>query len=749
MVFETEILEGGVLRINCLGSIYGCSLEDSDMVMSKVLDSLIAERKIVTIILAESREYEYDFPQTKLLIEIANAFSEILREKKIISLKNFGESGAGCEKLFPVWYSWANDLVSSQLRSDPVGAYVNLIRELRHAKIKSSNVVSIPVANCYDFYAKNVLVPLKEVLENCSLIQMAKPYLEGYHIGDRNIYREIFHPSVRPNFMYTKYMMQPPAGETVEKYKVGDVDIEIFKIPGKVRHVYHVIPPEFTLSEDEYVLLDEAKRILEERRPKEFEMRDQEKMREIFYNIGVELLRDLAEQSGKTVSQQQLEKMSSILTRYTAGLGILELLLADENVQDIFINSPLGGVPTYIYHSKYEECETNLIPSRTDGERWATRFKLISGRPLDEANPVLDTETYASGGRARVAAIYPKLSPDGMAIALRRHRERPWTLPLFLDVKFIDAIFAGLLSFITDYGRTYLIAGTRSAGKSSLLGALMLEIQPRFRVITVEDTLELPVEQLRQLGYNIERLKSRSVITHVETELPADEALRTALRLGDSSLIIGEVRSLEAKALYEAMRIGALSNVVAGTIHGDSAYGVFDRVVNDLMVPATSFKATDLIVICNRLRSADGLRSFRRVVEVTEVRKHWKDDPAEEGGFVNLMEYSSKSDSLKPTGTFLNGESIILNDIARNVREWSGNWAAVWENINLRGKIAQTIVEIANRADRNLMEAETVVDSNQMFHMLCERSKNENGFIDTERVYADWLDWFKKKAKSA
>ena len=124
-----------------------------------------------------------------------------------------------------------------------------------------------------------------------------------------------------------------------------------------------------------------------------------------------------------------------------------------------------------------------------------------------------------------------------------------------------------------------------------------------------------------------------------ETEMPADEALRTALRLGDSALIVGEVRSLEAKALYEAMRIGALSNVVAGTIHGESAYGVFDRVVNDLGVPKTSFKATDIIPICKSLRSADGLHRFRRMTEITEVRKKWEKNPDREGGFVNLMEY--------------------------------------------------------------------------------------------------------------
>ncbi len=89
-------------------------------------------------------------------------------------------------------------------------------------------------------------------------------------------------------------------------------------------------------------------------------------------------------------------------------------------------------------------------------------------------------------------------------------------------------------------------------------------------------------------------MKVASSMTKGTTEVPADEGIRTTLRMGDSALFIGEVRSTEAKALYEAMRIGASANVVAGTIHADSPYGVYDRVVNDLGVPKTSFKATDL-----------------------------------------------------------------------------------------------------------------------------------------------------------
>jgi hypothetical protein len=234
----------------------------------------------------------------------------------------------------------------------------------------------------------------------------------------------------------------------------------------------------------------------------------------------------------------------------------------------------------------------------------------------------------------------------------------------------------------------------------------------------------------------------------VETELPAEEALRVSLRLGDSCLILGEVRSKEALALYEAMRIGAMANVVAGTIHGESAYGLFDRVVNDLGVQPTSFKATDIVIINNMLKSADGLTSFRRTIEFTEIRKHWKEDPAAEKGFVNLLEYNAKEDSLVPTPTLLAGESEVINSIARNVRAWKGDWDAVWNNITLRANILDTIVKISKQAKKKeLLEAPTAVLSNSIFHLISEKVENEVGFLDSKEIYKRWLDWFKLYAK--
>jgi len=312
----------------------------------------------------------------------------------------------------------------------------------------------------------------------------------------------------------------------------------------------------------------------------------------------------------------------------------------------------------------------------------------------------------------------------------------------------LNPLGAGILGFLVDGSRTMLVAGTRSAGKTSLLGALLTEIMRKYRVITIEDTLELPAESLRKLGYNIQQMKVAAAMTKGTAEVSAEEGIRTTLRMGDSCLIVGEVRSSEAKSLYEAMRVGALANLVAGTIHGDSPYGVFDRVVNDLGVPRTSFKATDIIVVANPIRSADGLHRWRRVTEITEVRKLWEQDPLLENGFSDLMKYDGKTDELQPSDDLINGDSEILKSIAGNVKEWAGNWDAVWDNILLRSKIKETIVNFAvKNNDLDLLEAPFVIQSNDEFHRISDNIKEEVGVLDSKRIFFEWNEWLKRSIK--
>jgi type IV secretory pathway ATPase VirB11/archaellum biosynthesis ATPase len=362
----------------------------------------------------------------------------------------------------------------------------------------------------------------------------------------------------------------------------------------------------------------------------------------------------------------------------------------------------------------------------------------MSARPFDEAHPVLDFDLQDL--ETRVAVIGPPLSPSGTAFAFRLHKLTPWTLEQFIDVNYLNPLAAGLISFLIDMQSTTLIAGSRGSGKTSLLGSCLLEIPQNSRILVQEDTLELPVNYMKNIGFNIQRMKTKSAISvsKTETEVDPAEALRTALRLGDSALILGEVRSTEAKVLYEAMRVGAAGNVVMGTIHADSSYSVWDRVVNDLGVPTTSFKATDLVIVARPIRFKGSLTKHRRVVEVTEVKKHWDKDPSREGGLLALMKYDAAKDSLE-----LQEDNLKESDLLKKIQTTSGlSVNDIWAEVRLRGNAKLFLVEKKNElALPNLLESEnTSLASNKML-LFKEKMIEESGRTDYEVLLAQFKTW--------
>lgn len=728
-----------VMYINCNQCSHFPSLEGDPFCMLRTVDKLSREQKISRIIFNQHKNYIYDYDQTQILLEIANVYNHLIKQKEVLGI-NFNGRDAGLRR------SNIHYIVFNLLRSDPISAYIETVRFLREAKIVYKTIADKVEREDQIKYI-DILKDINDLLERTKLINQIKDQISGHVIGDRSLYRNIFKAIITPDFMFTRLMSRLPLdGEELDIYSVGDNDVKIFRLPNQIKNFYHINPPEFKISEDKQELLNLARTVLSEHKPREEEFLDIEKMRTTFFNIGRDLLIELAESKGYDIPYNEIEKLAEILVRHTVGFGLIEVLLEDQKIQDIAINGPIGQTPIFITHQDYDECVTNIIPSQDDADSWATKFRLLSGRPLDEANPILDTELLLPNSRTRVAIISNPLNPWGLAYAFRRHRDKPWTLPLFVKNRMISPLAAGLMSFLIDGARTLLIAGTRGSGKTSFLGSCMVEIMRKYRVITIEDTMEMPTEALRKLGYNIQPMKVRSALMVGGTEVSADEGIRTSLRLGDSSLIVGEVRSVEAKALYEAMRIGALANVVAGTIHGDSPYGVFDRVVNDLQVPKTSFKATDILVICNPIRSPDGLHKGRRVTQITEVRKHWQDDPLLEKGFVDLMKYNPNTDQLEPTDDLINGESEILKNIAGNVKEWAGNWDAIWDNITLRADIKQKLVEYADKHNMpDLLEADFVTKSNDQFHRISDSVREETGELNSKKILFEWEDWLKRE----
>ena len=742
--------EGGedVVYINYTGAPYVPSLVDYPEVMERTVDVLIENPNVSRIVFVQQKNYNYDFEETSLLLEIAQLYVYLTKQENILSQKKLITN---CEQFFSKRY---NSLFSFLflLKSDPIAAYSELKKIIIEAKIFLERVGERCKTDQLNYI--RLLEKIFNLLSETKLIQRASPYLENYQKGSREIYNHIFKPDIIPNFTFTRLVSDLPDNvEMIDQYKIAEGDynesmVTILKKRDDPKLVYYLEPPENTLNEDHNMLLNLARGVLIEHQPKAEEFVDTERTRQVFFNISKDLLQDLAQTKRVKLSYSDLNKLSAILVRHTIGFGLIEILLHDKKLQDIVLNAPISMTKIFVRHQDYDECITNIMPSHGDADSWAAKFRMISGRPLDEANPILDTQLEIGNIRSRISIIQQPLSPDGLAYAIRRHREKPWTLPLFIQNRMINPMTAGLLSFLIDGSRTLLVAGTRSSGKTSLLGSLMLEIIPKYRIIVIEDSLELPVESLKKLGYDILRMKVRSALLKTTTEVSADDGIRTSLRLGDSCLIIGEVRSVEAKALYEAMRVGALANVVAGTIHGASPYGVFDRVVNDLEVPATSFKATDVIVVCNPIKTPDGLHSWRRVLQVSEIRKHWKEDPLEEKGFVDLLKYDVKKDELEPSDDLINGDSEIIKNIASNVKGWAGNWDAIYDNILLRAKIKKEIVNVAEKTGKEIiLESDFNLLSNHMFHRISDEIREEIGLPLSERVFPEWQKWLNQEIK--
>jgi type IV secretory pathway ATPase VirB11/archaellum biosynthesis ATPase len=297
----------------------------------------------------------------------------------------------------------------------------------------------------------------------------------------------------------------------------------------------------------------------------------------------------------------------------------------------------------------------------------ASRFRQESGRSFSRSSPTLDASVVAESGRqVRVAGVTAPAS-DGVGFAFRVRDDEAWTLPRLVAAGSLPPRAAAVLSLAVERGAATIVAGTRGAGKTTLLSALLWELPASTRVVTIEDTPELPVAELRDHGRDVQALHTDAGSTSAagagRSVSPA-RALRSALRLGDGALVVGEVRGEEAGALYEAMRVGAHGHAVLGTIHGDSAAAVRERVVSDLGVPASSFAATDLVVTCAR----DG--DARRVAAIEEVRGSDGDT-----AFAPLFERSEGA--LRPTGVVGRGDSAAVERLRADGESQEALLAAV------------------------------------------------------------------------
>lgn len=416
-----------------------------------------------------------------------------------------------------------------------------------------------------------------------------------------------------------------PTDGTVRRYAVDDPE------SGGGTH-YHLLPLEASFGNDELRLLDEAAGSLATAGG----------------NGSLGPARAVRRVAGP---DDPVEQLTSVLRKHTRGNGVLDDLFADKRISDAFVTAPATKSPVKVVVDG-ETMRTNVRLTPEGVATLASRVRRASGRAFSRATPRVDatlpTETVDE--EVRVAGVTRPLSP-GTAFSFRRHDAEPWTLLRLVAVGSLTPRVAALLSLAVERGAAGLVAGARGAGKTTALGALLWALPQTTRTVVIEDTPELPVSELQAAGRDVQPLRVARGQDAVAETTPA-EALRTALRLGDGALVVGEVRGEEAATLYEAMRVGAASEAVLGTVHGKDAAAVRGRMA-ELGVSEAAFSATDFVL------TAAHTQAGRRAVALEEVRA--TDSGTE---FSPLFELDEDRE-LAPTGSLERGESALLDGLAR------------------------------------------------------------------------------------
>ncbi len=447
--------------------------------------------------------------------------------------------------------------------------------------------------------------------------------------------------------------------ELLSEYTVGDVVVRVKSRRGRSDGLYAVDPPEYRLNPVDIQIVCDSIADLNSTPPVDMDVGSIKTMRHYVRARAKDLIyRRLASKpdgpEGRAL-EAEAGRMAEMLVRHTAGYGILETLLDDPNVQDIYVDAPSSKTPVHVVlrsdvsDGVRQKCRTNIYLGPKDLSGFVSRVKYETGLPFSEANPVMEADMRDLG--ARLTVVGPPMSSGGIAIALRRHSDAMWTMPRLVANGTISPLVSSFLWASALGRRTVLVAGSRGAGKTTLLGAMMLEFPLSQRILVIEDTPEIRVGRLQELGYDVQSMMFSSTEGGA---LSAQDALKVSLRMGESAIVIGEVRGREANVMYESMRAGSAGSSVLGTIHANSAEGVLHRATEDLGITERAFSSTDLIVVVGLMRSPEGKRFHRKVLEIAEVRQIR--DRVE---LVNLFETAAGCQCAKPTDAFGPGSRTV------------------------------------------------------------------------------------------
>ena len=327
--------------------------------------------------------------------------------------------------------------------------------------------------------------------------------------------------------------------------------------------------------------------------------------------VGDIVAEELAKQN-HALNQVERKQMVADVLDELLGLGPLEPLLKDPTITDILVN---GHARVFV--ERYGVLEPS--PMRFKDEKHLLRIiqKIVSaiGRRIDESSPMVDAR-LADG--SRVNAVVPPLALDGSLLSIRKFARVPISLERLIEIGSVPIQVAELLKAVVGSRRNVLISGGTGSGKTTLLNAMSASIDERERIVTIEDSAELQLQQ-----QHIVRLETRPPNIEGKGEVTQRDLVKNALRMRPDRIILGEVRAGEAFDMLQAMNTGHEGSMT--TVHANTPRDALSRVeqmigMSGIDIPARSARsqiASAIHVIIQVARLADGRRKLTSVSELT------------------------------------------------------------------------------------------------------------------------------------
>jgi flagellar protein FlaI len=332
------------------------------------------------------------------------------------------------------------------------------------------------------------------------------------------------------------------------------------------------------------------------------------------------------------VNQFQYNSLRYLLRRKLEGMGVLDPMILDPNIEDISC-SGLGNI--FVEHKIFGGLRTSIgFDTNESLDKFVIELAESIKHPVTFREPVVDA-TLPDGSRINI--VYgTDVSKRGSNFTIRKFSDTPLSILELIQFGALNYDMAAYLSIIIQEGMNVWVSGETASGKTTLMNALTTFVPPESKIVSIEDTPEVQVPH-----HNWIRGVTRGSGKQGESsEVSMFDLLKAALRQRPNLIIVGEIRGVEGAIAFQAMQTG---HATMSTFHAASVSKLIQRVTgNPISVPKTYVDNLNVVVICQQVRLANGSLA-RRLTSINEIVSY--DSIADSFSFIEVFSWNPLDDS--------------------------------------------------------------------------------------------------------